>query len=119
MDDLAELFPGVDLGGAAVPEGGCLTPIGRRRFRRAARPSQHPSSLRLLAELRAIVDQRLGDVSLTLKAIERHVQRQSEDQAAATEHLDQLRVRMVALERHAGIRPAPELPRHSRRRPLS
>jgi hypothetical protein len=118
MSDLAELFPGIDLG-SAPREGYAARPIGRRRSGRSSRPRQHASSLRMLADLRGILEHGLGDIGLTLKRIERHVQKQSEDQAAAVEALDHMRVRLVALERHAGIRPQPEVPRHSRRRPLS
>jgi hypothetical protein len=120
MDDVAELFPDLDLGTPPMDGNGyAIRPVGRRRFAHARpRPRQRASTLRPIADLRLILDQRLGDIALSLKAIERHVQKQAEDQAAAAQHFDHLRIRMVALERHAAVRPVPEVPWTSRRRPL-
>lgn len=69
--------------------------------------------------MRRQLDDELTGIRLSLKRIESDFAGSVEILAEQAETLDQLRMRMVALERHAGTRPAPELPRHSRRRPLS
>jgi hypothetical protein len=121
MADLAELFPGVDLGG--VPSGGgCTAPIGHRRSRRAqpALRRYRPSSatMMMLAGLRTQLGDGLDSVKRTLTRIEGDVARTADSAADLTEAVDHMRIRLTALERHAGLRPQPEVPRHSRRRPL-
>jgi hypothetical protein len=121
MADLAELFSGIDLG--SVPRnGGCAAPVGRRRSRRAQpalRRFRPPSALMMmLAGLRQQLGDGLDAVKRTLTRIEGDVARTAGSAADLAEAVDQLRVRITALERHAGIRPQPEVPRHSRRRPL-
>jgi hypothetical protein len=121
MADLAELFPGVDFG--RVPNGGgCTSPIGRRRSRRAqpALRRYRPSSptMMMLAGLRTQLGDGLDSVKRTLTRIEVDVARTADSAADLTEAVDHMRIRLTALERHAGLRPQPAMPRHSRRRPL-
>jgi hypothetical protein len=119
--DLAELFPGIDLG-STPRNGGCTAPIGRKRGRRpqpALRRYRPPSAtMMMLAGIRRQLDDGLTGLGQTLKRIEDDVTRTADSAADLAEAVDQLRVRITALERHAGIRPQPEVPRHSRRRPL-
>jgi hypothetical protein len=122
MNDLAELFPGVDLGSAPL-NGGAQAPIGRRRGLRpqpALRRYRPPSAtLMLLAQLRWQLDEGLTGLGQTLKRIESDFAGSVEILGELAESINHMRVRLTALERHAGIRPAPEVSRHSRRRPLS
>jgi hypothetical protein len=121
MADLAELFPGVDLG-SAPRNASCTAPIGRVRTRRAQpalRRYRPPSAtMMMLAGLRQQLGDGLDAVKRTLTRIEGDVARDADSTADLAEAVDQLRVRLTALERDAGLRPQPEVPRHSRRRPL-
>ena len=122
MADLAELFPGVELG-TRPANGGCTAPIGRGRSRRAQpalRRYRRPSAtLMMLAGIRRQLDDGFTGLGQTLKRIEGDFTGSLEILGELAESIDHLRVRLTALERHAGIRPAPEVPRHSRRRPLA
>jgi hypothetical protein len=122
MADLAELFPGVDLG-SAPRNGGCTAPIGRERTRRAQpalRRYRPPSAtMMLMAAPRTQLSDGFTKVEIILKQVGSDVARTADSAADLAEAVDHLRVRLTALERHAGIRPPPEVPRHSRRRPLS
>src|SRR5215469_12402301 len=111
MGDLTELFPGIDLGDGPR-NGGCASPIGRRRDRRsqpALRRQRPPSpTMMMLAGLRQQLGDGLGTVKRTLTRIESGVARTADSTAELVEALDQLRVRVTAIERHAGVRPQPE-----------
>jgi hypothetical protein len=72
----------------------------------------------MLAGLRQQLGDGLDTVKRTLTRIEGDIARTADSAADLAEAVDQLRIRLTALERHAGIRPQPEVPRHSRRRPL-
>ena len=119
MTDLAELFPGL-LDAPTPREGYASNPIGRCRQARPVRRRYRPPSatLALLAQLRRQLDDGLTGIGQTLKRIEGDFAGSVAILAGLGEAVDQMRRRMIALERHAGIRPAPELPRHSRKRPL-
>jgi hypothetical protein len=121
MADLAELFPGVDLG-SAPRNGGCTAPIGRGQTRRAQpalRRYRPPSAtMMMMAGLRQQLGDGLDAVKRTLTRIEGGVARNADSTADLAEAVDQLRVRITALERAAGVIEAPIIPRHSRRRPL-
>jgi hypothetical protein len=117
MPDLAELFPSIDLG-SAPRNGGCATPIGRRRVYRPRRFRAPSPMMTMLAQLRKQIGDGFVTIGFALKRIEGDTARNADSAAELAEAVDQLRVRITALERHGGSRPPPEVPRHSRRRPL-
>jgi hypothetical protein len=124
MTELAELFPGIDLGSAAR-NGECVAPIGRTRLRRpapAARPYRPPSpTMMMLANLPKQITDSFVDIGVILQRLETDITSIASSAADLAENVDQLRVRITvtAIERHAGIRPAPEIPPHTRRRPVA
>jgi hypothetical protein len=119
--DTLELFSGIDLGNRPR-NGGCSSPIGRRRLSRAQlalRPYRPPSAtMMMLAGLRSQLRDGLTEIGIALKRIEGDVARTADSAADLAEAVDQLRVRTTALERAPGVIEAPIIPRHSRRRPL-
>ena len=121
MADVAGLFPGADLGSAPT-NGGGTSPIGRRRSRRARpalRPYRPPSAtIMMLAGLRAQLRHGLTDIGIALKRIETDIVRTADSAADLAEAVDQLRVRITAIERTIGVVETPVIPRHTRRRPL-
>jgi hypothetical protein len=122
MADFAELFPGIDLG-STPRNGGCIAPRGRGSGRRpspALRRYRPPSAtLMMLAGIRAQLSDGFTGIKVTLRRIEEDVARNADTLAELSETIDHLRVRLTAVERHAGVRPVPEVPRHSRGRPLA
>jgi hypothetical protein len=121
MTDLAELFPGVDLG-STPKNGGCAAPIGRRQSRRAQpalRRFRPPSAtVMMLASLRKQLGDGFTSVGIILKQMGSDVARTADSTADLVEAVDQLRVRLTSLERALGTIEAPSIPRHTRRRPL-
>jgi hypothetical protein len=120
--DLGELFPGVNLGSGPV-SGGCQSPLGRHRRRRpqpALRRYRPPSAtLMMLAGIRTQLGDGFANIKAALRCIEDDVARNADTLADLAETVDHLRTRITALERHNGSRPPPEVPLHSRRRPLA
>jgi hypothetical protein len=121
MADLAELFPGIDLGSAPV-NGGCTAPIGRvqsRRAQPALRRHRPPSAtMMMLAGLRKQLGDGFADLGIILKQVGSDVARAADSAADLAEAVDHLRARLTALERAVGTVEAPVIPRHTRRRPL-
>jgi hypothetical protein len=119
--DLAELFPGIDLGSTSR-NGGCTAPIGRKRGRRAQpalRRYRPPSAmLMMLADLRTQLSDGFAKLEIILKQMASDTARSAGRGAALAEAVDQLRVRITSLERAVGTVEAPVIPRHTRRRPL-
>jgi hypothetical protein len=72
----------------------------------------------MLAGLRQQLGDGLDTVKRTLTRIEGDIARTADSAADLAEAVDQLRVRITALERAVGICEAPMTPRISRRRPL-
>jgi hypothetical protein len=72
----------------------------------------------MLASLRQQLGDGLDAVKRTLTRIEGDVARTADSTADLAEAVDQLRMRITALERAAGTIEAPVIPPHTRRRPL-
>jgi hypothetical protein len=89
-----------------------------RASRQAAKKSS-PPVLMMLAQIRALMDQQLGSIRLLLRAVEQRQCAIANRQADQAEALERLAARITAIERAITIRPAPETPRPTRRRPLS
>lgn len=102
MADLAELFPGIDLG-SAPKNGGCSAPS---------------TQLTMLSGLRMQLSNGFADITLGLRRIENDVARNADSLADLAEALDQLRVRLTRIERAAGVIETPVISRQSRKRPL-
>lgn len=75
--------------------------------------------LSLLAQLRRQLDDGVTGIGLTLRRIESDFAGSVEILTELGEAVDQMLRRLVAIERHVGLRPPPDPPRISRRRPLS
>jgi hypothetical protein len=78
---------------------------------------RRPSTAALLAELRGLVRDGLGDVSATLRRIERGAFTQLQFQSVTADQLERVLVRLVRLERSLGVVEQPEAPRPTRARP--
>jgi hypothetical protein len=122
MNRSLELFPDTDLGDRREPGGGCARPIGRRPNGQARRPrvirARRPSTAALLAEVRSLLHHELGNVGLSLRRIERGGRMQLEFQEVTNDALERVLLRLVRLERAAGVVEQPAAPRTDRRRPL-
>jgi hypothetical protein len=73
----------------------------------------------MLAGIRTQLGNGLANLEVILRHIEDDVARNADTLAELIKALGHMRVRLTALERHAGSRPPPEVPRYSRRRPLA
>jgi hypothetical protein len=118
MPDTLELFRTIDLGSRAPGSDGCLSPIGRRQGTRSRRTQQRPSTIRLLIEIRGILDHQLSGFRLTLQRLERHAAESAASQKAAAEALDHLRRRVSRIEQHLGIVETAETSHYNRQRSL-
>jgi hypothetical protein len=115
FSDLAEVLPS---------DGACARPLGRRR--RAPRPQpalrrfRPPSpTLQLLADIRREAIDGLASLRQRLDRIEAGLAGNAAATAALVDTMDQLRVRICALERSAGLIEQPAAPRASRRQPVA
>jgi hypothetical protein len=72
----------------------------------------------LLAELRRMLHSELGNVTLSLRRLERGSRTQLEFQEITNDALERVMLRLVRLERAAGVVERPTAPRTDRRRPL-
>jgi hypothetical protein len=115
FSDLAEVLPS---------DGACARPLGRSR--RAPRPQpalrrfRPPSpTLQLLAHIRREVVDGLASLGQRLDRIEARLAGNAAATAALVETMDQLRVRICAFERSAGLIEQSAVPRASRRRPVA
>jgi hypothetical protein len=118
MNDIAELFPGVDLG-QGPQNGGCASPIGRKA-RRRPQPARHPHraaspTLRGLASLQLQVTAGFDALIEALSRLENAVDRLRREQVEVPA---QLMRRMAELERAMGKNQLHVPAHHSRRRPL-
>src|SRR5262245_58175352 len=98
---------------ASPRDGFALGPASRRAPRRSTSPV-----LTMLAEIRPLMDEQLGSIRLLLRAVERRQCAIAGRQADQAEALERLAARITAIERATTIRPTPETPRPTRRRPL-
>jgi Cu+-exporting ATPase len=94
-----------------------LSVVGNASQLRRYRPPS--ATLTMLADIRTRLGDGFADIKATLRCIEDDVARSADTLADLAEDVDHLRTRLTALERHAGSRPPPKVPLHSRRRPLS
>jgi hypothetical protein len=117
--DTRELFSDFEVGDQASTGAGCRAPVGRRRVPRpqpAPRRYRAPSpTLRLLADIRRQQRDSFTDLVRGLDEVAAEVGRNTTVIATVIETLDQLRCRLVALERDAGLVEQPQAPRASRR----
>lgn len=72
----------------------------------------------MLGGLRNAFDYYVGDIRRTLRSLDQEQRRIADRQADISETMLQLQTRLVALERQTGLRPPPEIPTHTRRRPM-
>lgn len=72
----------------------------------------------MLGGLRSAFDCYVGSIRLTLRSLDQEQRRNADRQADIREAMLQLQTRLVALERQTGLRSAPEIPTHTRRRPM-
>jgi hypothetical protein len=117
-----ELFPPeLDLGDRLESGDGCARPIGRHSPARGRIPRtrpRRPLTAAVLAEIRALVQDGLGDVSATLRRLERGARTQLDIQSVTADQLANVLARLVKIERHLELVETPQAPRISRRRPL-
>jgi hypothetical protein len=69
----------------------------------------------MLAGIRTQLGDGFASIRAVLRCIEEDVARNADTLADLNETIDHLRVRLTAVERHTGVRPMPEVPRHSRK----
>ena len=94
--DALELFPNVDLG-ARPPDGGaCRAPIGQQRARRPRVRRVRPSSVRLLSEIRGLIEHQHAEVIAELRVLRQ--QRRDEYEIPTA-----LLRRLTEIERHLGV----------------
>jgi uncharacterized protein YjbI with pentapeptide repeats len=117
----AELFPGLDFSSRCA-RSGCVKPVvrrsGSRRRIHRTRP-RRPSTMAVLAEIRSLLRDELGDISATLRRLERGALMQLDIQSVTADQLERVLVRLVKLERAVGICEQPVAPRIGRRWPLA
>lgn len=115
------LFP--DLLIMTPPSGdACARPIGRRTARgprqRLRRPPAPSRTAMRLAELRTLVTAIGADERMHNRHVARLVARQERVLGDIAEALDQIRKRLVAVERAIGVIESPQAPKPTRRFPL-
>lgn len=119
MADILDLFPSLAATLPSRREGYAAEPIGRRRQvvpnrRKPRAPIPIPG---MLADIRRLLDSELPKINRRLGKISDFAG-SLELLAEFSEAIEGMRRRLVAIERHAGVRPPPEVPRHTRRRPM-
>jgi hypothetical protein len=118
----ADLFSEFDAGFDHERGAGCIRPIGRRTstLRRVlrARP-RRPSTAAMLGEIRALLQDELGNICVALRRIDRGALTQLQFQEVTNDQLGRVLERLVRIERHLDLVESPEAPRISRRRPLA
>lgn len=116
-----DLFAEFDAGLGRERGNGCAKPIGRRTStrRRAlhARP-RRLSPAAVLSEIRSLLRSEFGNVSLSLRRIERGARAQLDVQSVTNDQLERVFIRLVRLERALGVVEQPQTPHVRRRRPL-
>lgn len=117
MTDPAELFP-IHSDTRPPREGFATRPIGRRRTAPRPRLRNRASALGMLAQIRSILDSQLGGMRQSLRGIEQETRRLANKQSELAESVARLQGRIVAIERNTAVRPLPEIPAHTRRRPV-
>jgi hypothetical protein len=110
MPDILELFPDVDLSARPIRTG-CAKPIGRARARRPRVRRVRPSSVRLLSEIRGLIEHQHAALMGELRVLRQQRRDQYEIPAAVLR-------RLTEIERHLRLVETPVAPRVSRRRPL-
>ena len=80
--------------------------------------SPRPSTAAVLAEIRSLLRDELGNISATLRRLERGALMHLDFQSVANDQLDRVLVRLVKIERAVGICEQPIAPRISRHRAL-
>ena len=118
-----ELFEDVYLGARPGSGNGCARPLGRvhtpRRRRGPAVRPRRPLTAAMLAERRQLLHAELGNVTLSLRRIGHGARVQLGFQEITNDALERVMMRLVRLERAAGVVEAPQAPRTDRRRPLA
>jgi hypothetical protein len=119
--DALTLFPDGALDARSRGPDACVAPIGRygighRRRARSARP-RRPSTAAVLSEIRSFMRDELGNVSATLRRIERGARAQLDVQSVTNDQLERVLIRLVRLERALGVIEQPQTPHVRRRRP--
>jgi hypothetical protein len=89
----------------------------RIRRPRIVRP-RRPSTAAVLSEIRSFMRDELGNVSATLRRMERGTRTQLDFQTVTNDQLERVLVRLVKLERAVGVVEQPQTPHIRRRRPL-
>jgi hypothetical protein len=117
-----DLFAEFDAGLGRERGNGCAKPIGRRTGTRRrvlhARP-RRPSTAAVLAEVRSLLRSEFGNVTVSLRQLERGSHMQLDIQSVTADQLERVLVRLVKIERHVELVESPQAPRISRRRPLA
>jgi hypothetical protein len=112
--DLAELFPGIDLGSRRPPGDSCVKPVGNpaagRRRRSGSMPRKSPLANQV-AELRRFVDARFGEVKAELRLLRQ--QRRDVGEVPVG-----ILTRLTEIERCLKILESPKAPALTRRNPV-
>jgi hypothetical protein len=117
-----DLFAEFDAGLGRERGNGCAKPIGRRTGTRRrvlhARP-RRPSPAAVLSEIRSLLRSEFGNVTVSLRRLERGARTQLDIQSVISDQLANMLTRLVKIERHLELVETPQAPRISRRRPLA
>jgi len=115
-----DLFAEFDAGLGRERGNGCAKPIGRRTGTRLrvlhARPRRPPPAA-VLSEIRSLLRSEFGNVSLSLRRIERGARAQLDVQSVTNDQLERVLIRLVRLERALAVVEQPQTPHVRRLRP--
>jgi hypothetical protein len=123
MDSLElPLFADIDLGLRDPAGSGCAAPLGRRRRIPRPQPALRPfrrssPALLMLAAIRRRQDDGFTELGLSLDQLTAEGGRNTTATATLADAVDQLRVRLTAVERAVGVVERPMAPHPTRRHP--